>query len=260
MYSLKKLAAAFAVVAVGAVSTSAYALTQLGFALDESGSIGPSAYNIEKAGLAAALGSLPTDGSIEITVVSYSNNVQTLVMPTVLTAASLPGIQASINGDGFSSGLTNTAGAINELTSLMTASSNFVPGDASLINISTDGSPNVGSPNGQAAAVAAGAAAAAAGIDSISFEVIGGNTTTVNNAAAIAFPGPVTVLPTNSVAIPNPINGSFVVPVSNIQAYAPVILAKVQSVAQVPVSGSLSLLGLGLVALGAARVRRSRAA
>lgn len=260
MTSLKKLAAGFAVVAMGAMSSSAFALTQLGFALDESGSMGAANYTLEKAGLAAALGALPTDGSIEITVVSFAAGTQTLVAPTILDATTLAGIQAAINADTYTRGSTNTAGVINSLTSLLTGSANYVASDPTLINISTDGVPCCGN-NAQANAVAAGAAAMAAGIDSISFEVIGGDAASVMAAAQIAFPGPVNILPIDSTTIlyPSAANGSFVVPISNINAYAPVILAKVQSVAQVPVSGSLSLLALGIVALGAARVRKSRA-
>ncbi len=256
--ALATLVAGFSL-AVASIGAQA-AITQLGFALDGSGSVSTSNYNLLRSGLANALAGLPVDGSIEITIVAYGSSPSTVTAPTILTAASLVTIQAQINTHAKDNGSTDTAGAITSLTSLITGSANFALADTkSIINLATDGVPN-----SQSAAVAAGAAAFTAGIDALSIEAIGSGVSSasaLNDMAAIAFPGPVTILPVNSVAIPNPLNGSWVVPVSDFNALAPVLAAKVQaSVNRVPTPGSAALFSVALLGLGLASRRRNNRA
>lgn len=256
--ALATLVAGFSL-AVASIGAQA-AITQLGFALDASGSVSTANYNLLRSGLSDALAGLPVDGTVEITIVSYGSGVSTVTSPTILTAATLPTIQAQISSHAKDSGTTNTAGAINSLTSLITGSASFALADTkSLINLATDGFPN-----SQSAAVAAGVAAFAAGIDALSIEAIGSGVSSpsaLNDLAAIAFPGPVTILPVNSVAIPNPLNGSWVVPVSDFNALAPVLAAKVQaSVNLVPTPGSAALFSVALLGLGLATRRRNNRA
>lgn len=267
MKSLLKHVAALAaglmlVVASGAAWAVPVAF-QLGFALDASGSITPSNYNLLRSGLNSALAILPKDGSVEISVVSFGSNVMTVVPATVLTAATLAPIQSSINGHNKDGGMTNTAGAITALTNLMTNSSNFNNTSVkSMINLATDGAPNIGYPDGQLAAIAASQAAAAAGIDALSIEAIGSgvnNGSALNDMAAMAFPKPVAILGMNSTNIPSPWNGSFVVPVSDFNAFKGVVEAKVVAAVTpqpVPEPATMLLLSAGLAGLGAVKGRR----
>lgn len=259
MRFMKKLAAA--VVAVGALIGAPVqaAITQLGFMLDASGSVSSSDYNLLRSGLANAIASLPVDGTVEITIVTYGSGVATVTSPTILTAATLPTIQNAINTHTKFGGGTATDAAINAMTALLTGSAVFsAPDTKSILNLATDGVPN-----SQAATEAAALAAFAAGIDAMGIEAIGSGVSSasaLNNMAAIAFPDTVTILPVNSTNIPNPVNGSFVVPVSDFSQLDAVLLAKVQASVNppppgVPEPGSIALVlgALGLMVRSVAK-------
>lgn len=243
--------------ALTTVPALAAPLNQLGFVLDGSGSVSASNYNLLRTGLANALNALPVDGSVEITIVAYGSGSSTVTPPTVLTAATLTTIQSDIMGHGKPGGGTDTAGAIRVITGLITGSSLFSLDNNAIINLATDGVPN-----SQSAAVSAAQAAFAAGIDALSIEAIGSGVSSasaLNNMAAIAFPTTVTILPVNSTTIPNPMTGSFVVPVSDFSVFAEVIEAKVIAsvTPPVPEPSLFALLGLGLLGRLAARRRQA---
>ncbi|PTR10624.1 putative secreted protein with PEP-CTERM sorting signal [Nitrosospira sp. Nsp5] len=248
--------------AMGSSGAWAVPITQLGFILDASGSISTSNYNLMRSGLSSALAGLPVDGSVEISIVNYGSSVATVVSPTILTALSLGTIQAAITSHSKLGGGTDTAAAITSMTTLLTGSSVFSAADTkSLINLLTDGAPN-----SQNDAEAASLAAAAAGIDALSIEAIGSGVSSqsaLNNMLAMAFPTPATILAVNQASnIPNPIGGSWVVPVSDFNSLAPVLAAKViASVTpptnQVPEPSVLALVAIGLLA-GMSRRKKSK--
>lgn len=236
------------------VSSAWAAPFQLGFALDGSGSVSSTNYGLLQTGLSNAMAAIPDDGSIEITVVTYGSSVSTVVSPTTLTAASLAGIQNDIANHTKAGGTTNTAAAIDSLTSLMTSSAFFQDPDVnSIINLATDGFPN-----SQSLAEDAAQDAAAAGIDALSVEAIGNGVASqsaLDDLAQIAFPDPVSILGINETNIPNPLDGSFVVPVSDYDALEDVLLAKVVASVTpdptpVPVPGTLLLVLFGTLIAG----------
>ena len=226
------------------------AVTQLGFMLDGSGSVLASDYNLLRTGLANAIASLPLDGTVEISIVRYGASASTVTAPTILTAATLPTIQTAINTHAKVGGGTATDAAINALTALMTGSAVFSAADTkSIMNLATDGFPN-----SQSAAESAAAAAFAAGIDAMGIEAIGDGVSSASalaNLALIAFPDSVTILPVNSTNIPNPVNGSFVVPVSDFTQLEAVLLAKVQASVNPPPPPGVPEPGSILLVLGA---------
>ena len=89
MNKLSKIFAA-AVLAGAACLPSAQAagVVQLGFILDESGSIGATNYNTIKTGLANAINTLvPVGGLYEVTVVSFASSATTLVNHMLISTA-----------------------------------------------------------------------------------------------------------------------------------------------------------------------------
>lgn len=248
---LKALLLAGLIVLGVVASPARAAIIDLGFALDRSGSVGDSNYTLVKNGLDGALDQIPVMGpnQYRITVVSFAANITTVVPPTILTAATLAGVKADIVADSYSGGSTNIAGAVERLTNLV-GGVGF--GDTSLINISTDGVPV---PSTQAAATAVRNTAVGAGWDSISAEAIG--TFDLTYLQALVSPQPAVTTPDPN-ALPNPLVNGFVLEVASFDDYGAAIATKVQKIVNVPVPGTLILMGLSLLGLGAAQRNRRR--
>jgi hypothetical protein len=249
--SLKKLA-------LGALATSALLWgtvtqaipTQIGIAIDGSGSINSTEFATQRNGLASAFAALPTDSSVEITVVQFSSGAVTEISPVVIdSVATRDALVASTNAITQIGGGTVPGTAIDLLTSLMTSSANF--GGDSIINLSTDGGFYL--PDAKASAEAA----KAAGIDALTAEAIGSGADTGNLLQMVYNPssnpgdGSAVLLATDA-SPPNPLTSpAWVVPVSNFAAFGPVLDAKIQAIVQpkpVPEPNVLYLLGIGLLA------------
>lgn len=219
---------------------------QLGFILDESGSIGAGNWTTIVNGLSTAIGTLiPVGGAdvYEISVVTFDTAANAAIQRVrVDSLAARSALSASIAGLAFNGGGTSFGPAFSTMTSVLTGST-ATDISASYVNFATDGV------NGDTAAGrAAQAAMVAAGIDNISIEGIGGGVNVAELTTNYCYPQPCTTAPTFNF----PAQG-FYIGVADAAAYAAAIGQKIAIVVGVPEPGSFALAGLALLGLGLAR-------
>lgn len=220
---------------------------QLGFILDESGSIGSSAYSTIKQGLHDAIDTLiPTDSSYELSVVSFASGTQVLVNTVLIdSVATRSAVADLVLADTFTSGGTNMTAAFNTMNSVLSGSTLEI--DASYVNLATDGVAN-----SETNAIAARNALITAGVDNISIEAIGGGVDASFLQGSICYPGPCIVAP----AAFNFPNQGFYIAVPDAEGYADAIGNKILVVTeQIPEPGMIALFGLGVLGLAIARRR-----
>ncbi len=263
---LKKFAAAAAFsLALGAPSANAATVVDLAFIMDESGSVAQADYLAAMDSLADALdASIPVGNpnvTYSITVISFSSSTTLDVAPTLISdATALSNVTAAIRAATYSGGGTNYATAFNRLLTEVPGAS---LGDSSIINMMTDGEA---SDNG----FDERDDLRAAGWDSLSFEAVenfGGSPDSAT-LAALAFDtngvGGQPII-NNANQISNPLTNSFVLEVAGFgPAYAAAISGKVQRIVNpnpvIPLPAGLPLLLSGIMVLGAARMRKRKAA
>lgn len=249
--TVARLCAGLAIVAsLGVAAPVKASVIQLGFIIDESGSIGSGNYTIIKNGLASAINTLiPVDGTYEISVVSFASSAQTLVNHVLIdSAAALTSVVNSITGDGYSGGSTYMGAAFNAMTNALSGSTRAI--SASYVNFATDGVNS----DADATVIAARNALIAAGADNISVEGIGSGIDQNFLKNSICFPGPCD----DSAPYNFPTQG-FYIGVADAAGYAAAIGNKIRIVTgQVPEPQMIALLGVGLLALVPAMRRRVR--
>lgn len=265
--SIRKFAfGAVAAAAMAAAPLAASAATiQLGFILDESGSIGSGNYTIIKNGLKAAIANeIPIGGAntYEISIVSFSTAATTIVNRLLVDdAGDVTAIGNALDADTFSDGLTNYKAAFELMTSLLTTpkqGETALP-TTSYVNFATDGDPTAGGsgpqsdPSHDVAGKAARDAMIAAGIDNISIEGIGSGVDASNLKNNYCYPNAGGCDDTSPFEFPSK---GFYIGVANAQGYADAIGNKIATIVNVPEPGSLALVGLALAGIGAASRRR----
>jgi hypothetical protein len=184
-------------------------LIQLGLCLDGSGSITAADWVVIKNGVANAItGTLPHDGSVELTVVQFGFDTPThaviAVAPTIVDSdATANAIAAAILAMAQGGDMTPMAHGLNLTWSAMKNSPNFVASEMQIINVATDGLPNINitdpepSPHGGPAADVTWVRDMAylEGLDEIDAEAIGTGPDVTWMQNGLVLPQPGTVAP-----------------------------------------------------------------
>lgn len=208
---LGRLAGLMMGIAVAATSASAVELCAI---LDGSGSISTNDFNLQKAGLAAAIASpsiVPRNSTVTLSVVQFGSNAVLAIPPTMVDSDTTAGnIATAISNIAKDNGSTNMAAAIDLCR---TQGLPFAMGQKQVIDLSTDGMPDSG-----AAALAAADAAIGAGVEAI-------NALGVGSGIDVAF--------LNTLVRPQPGKAppqdGFVLVIPNFNAYANAIADKLRA-------------------------------
>jgi len=138
-----------AAMSVGNVAAQPAVKVQVGLILDGSGSINSTEWDIIKEGVASAVENsscVPNGGTVELTVVQFSNTAIVEVGPVVITTTSAPTVATQIRGITQMGGMTCIACGIHVAADALHNSPNFDTNITQALNLATDGTPNVCDP------------------------------------------------------------------------------------------------------------------
>ncbi len=212
---------------------------QLGFLIDGSATVSAQDFQTIRSALADTLSNqtiVPQNGSVEVTVVQFSDSqARTEVAPTVITASSIDNIVNQIQGIDQGGGGTPLWLGIDRVTDLIIGSPNFAGASRQIVNVATDGQPQV--PN-DGVSVATGIQrsldardrAQTRGIDELDAEGIGQaitDTSFRNFLLDLVFPQPGTLIENVNIGNPGP---GFVVLVQNFSQFQSAIEDKVTTI------------------------------
>ncbi|MEM3078482.1 MAG: VWA domain-containing protein, partial [Nitrososphaerales archaeon] len=189
-------------------------ITQIGLCIDGSGSISSSNWNIIKSGIANAVSTLPYD-SIELTIVQFGGTTARVELyPTIITAANVGSVVATINAMSKIGGTTPMAAGLSLTWNTMHSSPNFATATKQIINIVTDGNPNVPSPTSTARSLVTSArnTAVSQGLDELDAEAIGTNPSINWLRDNVVYPQPGSIA---AVGNPSSFVAGWVLPISS---------------------------------------------
>ncbi|TCM88002.1 VPLPA-CTERM sorting domain-containing protein [Rhodovulum steppense] len=249
--NIKNLASASALAVAAAMGAapgvSASTIVDLGFIIDESGSVGQANYQSSILALRAALEQIPlADANVtyRVGVVSFGNGADVVAAPVVFDSAANKNavlaalldeaVPNSIDGGtrqyGLPGGITNATNYVAAFDAIHNAfiSSFGSLGDNSILNMATDGGWNSGgNPTARANALYNDN-----GWDSLSFEAIGGfSQSNLNFLAGIGFDsGGIggCGITTDAASLQNVTENCFVIDVPSFAAFETAILTKVR--------------------------------
>ncbi len=206
---------------------------ELALALDSSGSIGATNFNLQRNAYISALSDptvLPTNGSVAIGIYQFASTTTTVFSMAEITAANLPALIAALTGMVYAGGGTNAYSAIDAARAQIFG--NAISSNRQLIDVSTDGITG---------GVDTRAAALAQGIDQINCLGIGAGSDCTTIQA-----GP----------------GAFSVLAPNFDAFEAALRAKIKTEVTggvpEPTTWAMMLLGFGLI--GGAMRRKQKVA
>jgi len=235
-------------------------IMQIALVLDSTGSIGSTDWGIIVTGVATAVvNNVPHDGTVELTVVVFSTGISelgsdavtyqahTYLIPTIITAANsatlASTVPAAILAIPFAGGSTSMADGVSlAWLDMSTVSSNFVASGRQVINLATDGEPNVewactsSTCNGYVSSLpatqdlshrdvtAARNLAVAGGLDELDGEGIGASLDINYMRDSIVWPQPGTIAP--------PFTPGWVQSVADATAFANAMANKFQQIIQ----------------------------
>ena len=241
-------------IAVGAANVTQAGVIQLGFVLDDSGSVGASNYTTIKNGLANAIKTIVPVGSLyEISVVAFSTNATAVVTRhLIVDNQDRLDVAAAIVADPFDNGGTDLAEAFDLMSTILQGSGLMI--DNTYVNLATDGDPN----NESDAITARNNLIADAGVDNISIEAIGSNLNASFLQDSICYPNASGCDTTSPFDFPN---SGFYIAVADADEYAVAIRNKIAIVTDqdldIPEPGTLAVLAFGLAGFGLTRRRKA---